>query len=166
MRYDGAHHTLPLPDGPGKALVLTVRPLRDDLPIYLAAIGPKNLALAGEIADGILGTVMAYDDLGDELGAVRAGRERAGRTMDGFDFAVSFGVCIDDDLERAADQLRPEKAFVYRRNGQPYAKLLQPARGEAGYGQAAAEVQDLYLARKYDERPPRPCRWTCSTAPA
>src|SRR6476646_4903842 len=49
---DGDHFTLPLPDGPGKSLRLTIHPPRPDLPIYLAAVGPKNLALAGEVADG------------------------------------------------------------------------------------------------------------------
>jgi F420-dependent oxidoreductase-like protein len=51
LTHEGKHYTLPLPDGPGKALKLTL-PVRDDLPIYLAAVGPKNLELTGEIADG------------------------------------------------------------------------------------------------------------------
>ena len=54
VRYDGRHITLPLPDGPGKAMKLTVHPVRTDIPVYLAAVGPKNLELAGEIADGWL----------------------------------------------------------------------------------------------------------------
>ena len=54
VQYDGEFFTLPLPNGPGKALQLTVRPVREEIPIYLAAIGPKNLELAGEIADGWL----------------------------------------------------------------------------------------------------------------
>src|SRR4051812_29788346 len=52
--YSGEHYRLPLPDGPGKALRLTVHPVREQIPIYLAAVGPKNLQLAGEIADGWL----------------------------------------------------------------------------------------------------------------
>ena len=54
VRADGEFFTLPLPDGPGKALKLTVHPVREHIPIYLAAVGPKNLELAGEIADGWL----------------------------------------------------------------------------------------------------------------
>src|SRR5690606_40266192 len=54
VAYDGAHFQLPLPDGPGKALRLTVHPVRDEVPVYLAAIGPKNIELTGEIADGWL----------------------------------------------------------------------------------------------------------------
>src|SRR6185369_17525044 len=54
LKFEGEHFTLPLPDGPGKALRLTVRPARKHIPLYLAAIGPKNLELTGEIADGWL----------------------------------------------------------------------------------------------------------------
>src|SRR5215510_8845322 len=53
VRYEGQHWTLPLPDGPGKALKMTVHPVREQVPVYLAAVGPKNLELAGEIADGL-----------------------------------------------------------------------------------------------------------------
>jgi len=51
VSFDGEFFTLPLPDGPGKALTLTVHPVRERIPIYVAAIGPKNLELTGEIAD-------------------------------------------------------------------------------------------------------------------
>ena len=59
VRHEGEFWTLPLPDGPGKALRLTVHPVRDDIPLYLAAIGPKNLELTGEIADGWLAIFFA-----------------------------------------------------------------------------------------------------------
>src|SRR3954452_25433312 len=54
VQYEGKYYRLPLPDGPGKALKLTVHPVREAIPFYLAAVGPKNLELAGEIADGWL----------------------------------------------------------------------------------------------------------------
>src|SRR3954451_14881185 len=59
VRYDGEFYTLPLPDGPGKALRLGFRPPRERIPIYLAAVGPKNLELAGEVADGWLAVFYA-----------------------------------------------------------------------------------------------------------
>ncbi len=58
VAYDGEHYTLPLPDGPGKALRLGFHPPREHIPIYLAAVGPKNLELAGEIADGWLADLL------------------------------------------------------------------------------------------------------------
>src|SRR5450631_3020486 len=61
VRYDGEHFHLPLPDGPGKALFLTVHPVRQHIPTYLASVGPKNLELTGEIADGWLGIFFSSD---------------------------------------------------------------------------------------------------------
>ena len=67
VRYAGEHYTLPLPDGPGKALQLTVHPVREHIPIYLAAVGPKNLQLAGEIADGWLPVFFAPEHSAESL---------------------------------------------------------------------------------------------------
>ena len=75
VAYDGEHYTLPLPDGPGKALRLSFHPPREHIPIYLAAVGPKNLELAGEIADGWLAVFFA-PEFAD--GAARRGRAPAG----------------------------------------------------------------------------------------
>src|SRR3954454_3090744 len=65
VAYAGEHYTLPLPDGPGKALKLTLHPARDHVPVYLAAVGPKNLELAGEIADGWLAIFFLPEMAGD-----------------------------------------------------------------------------------------------------
>src|SRR6266496_3286173 len=78
VRYAGATYTLPLPDGPGKALQLTVHPVREQIPIYLAAIGPNNLELAGEIADGWLAVFFAPQFAHQQLGHLAAGRAKAG----------------------------------------------------------------------------------------
>ena len=67
VRHEGEFWTLPLPDGPGKALRLTVHPVRDDIPLYLAAIGPKNLELTGEIADGWLAIFFAPEHAAEQL---------------------------------------------------------------------------------------------------
>src|SRR5215213_11143373 len=77
LTYDGEHYRLPLPDGPGKALRMIIHPVRDTVPVYLAAVGPKNLELAGEIADGVLPLFLAPERAPDVLGPVRAGREKA-----------------------------------------------------------------------------------------
>src|SRR3954465_3197108 len=84
VAYDGEHYTLPLPDGPGKALRLGFPPPREAVPIYLAAVGPKNLELAGEIADGWLAIFFAPDAAGDSLQHIRRGREKIGAGLDGF----------------------------------------------------------------------------------
>src|SRR3954452_19878568 len=79
VAYDGEHYTLPLPDGPGKALRLTLHPQREEIPIYLAAVGPKNLELAGEIADGWLAVFYAPEHSADLLAGISAGRGQGGQ---------------------------------------------------------------------------------------
>src|SRR3954468_12491729 len=81
VAYQGRHWTLPLPDGPGKALRLTVHRVRERLPVYLAAVGPRNLQLAGEIADGWLAIFFAPEHSGELLGHVATGRTRAGQDL-------------------------------------------------------------------------------------
>src|SRR5216110_3220676 len=79
LEYSGEHVTLPLPDGPGKALKLTIAPVQDQIPIYLAAIGPKNTALAGEIADGWIPTLLDPEHLSTLREQLDEGAARAGR---------------------------------------------------------------------------------------
>src|SRR5215469_16233764 len=97
VAFDGEYYTLPLPDGPGKALKLTVHPVRDHIPLYLAAVGPRNLRLSGEIADGWLAVFFAPGFAGEALAEIRAGREKAGKTLDGFDVVPTVPVVVGDD---------------------------------------------------------------------
>src|SRR5690242_17895157 len=90
VSYRGKHFTLPLPDGPGKALKLTVHPPRPHLPLYLAAVGPKNLELAGEVADGWHAIFFSPEHSGDLVESVRTGRRRAGHGADGSDPLAGF----------------------------------------------------------------------------
>jgi F420-dependent oxidoreductase-like protein len=150
VRYDGDFYRLPLPDGPGKALVLQLRPDRSDLPIYLAAIGPKNLELTGEIADGWLPVFFAPDFAEEQLTQLRAGRAKAGRTMDAFDIAPSVGLAVGDDVDACADVLRPYAALYVGGMGSREENFYNALAVRMGYADAAAEVQDRYLARDYD----------------
>ena len=107
VAYQGETLELPLPDGPGKALKLTITPAQPRLPIYLAAMGPKNLALAGELADGWLGFLYAPEHAGGFGDHLAAGAAGAGRDLDGFDVAPNVQVHISDDLAAARDTMRP-----------------------------------------------------------
>jgi F420-dependent oxidoreductase-like protein len=117
VQYEGEHIRLPLPDGPGKALRLTVHPVRPSVPIYLAAVGPKNLELTGEIADGWLAIFFSPEHSELSLSSLRAGRQKAlqaqsgtSETQDdglaGFDVVPTVPAVIGDDPERAATPLR------------------------------------------------------------
>jgi alkanesulfonate monooxygenase SsuD/methylene tetrahydromethanopterin reductase-like flavin-dependent oxidoreductase (luciferase family) len=79
VRYDGPALRLPLPDGPGKALQLTVGPVREHIPMYLAAVGPKNLELAGELFDGWLAIFYSPDFAPEQLGHIPPGGRRSAR---------------------------------------------------------------------------------------
>src|SRR5213082_3428766 len=99
--YQGETLELPLPDGPGKALKLTIAPVQQQIPIYLAAIGPKNTALAGEIADGWIPTLLSPEFLPELRKSLEEGAARAGRSLDGFDIAPTANVFVTDDQEGA-----------------------------------------------------------------
>src|SRR6478752_3619905 len=84
VEFHGETLELPLPDGPGKALKLTIAPVQERIPIYLAAIGPKNTQLAGEIADGWIPIFFSPENVGELLPLLEEGAARSGRSLDGF----------------------------------------------------------------------------------
>ena len=149
VKYDGQFFTLPLPDGPGKALSLTVRPVREHIPIYLAALGPRNLELAGEIADGWLALFFPPDDAGESLEHLRVGRERAGKTLAGFDIVPTVPVVLDDDVASAANACRAYYALYLGGMGSRSQNFYHALASRLGYETQADAVQDAFLARDY-----------------
>ncbi|HEX2772982.1 MAG TPA: LLM class flavin-dependent oxidoreductase, partial [Micromonosporaceae bacterium] len=153
VEYHGQHYTLPLPDGPGKALRLGFHPPREHIPIYLAAVGPKNVELAGEIADGWLAIFYAPDFADEQLAAVRAGRARAGKDLAGFDIVASVPVVVGDDpspdgIAACAELVRWYAALYIGGMGSREQNFYNQLATRMGYGDAAREVQDLYLAKR------------------
>jgi F420-dependent oxidoreductase-like protein len=149
LRHDGEFWTLPLPDGPGKALRLTAHPVREDIPLYLASVGPKNLELTGEIADGWLGIFFAPEHAAESLDHVRAGRAKAGKDMSGFDVVPTVPVVFGDDLEACAEPLRHYAALYVGGMGSREQNFYNRLVVRMGYGDAAAQIQDLYLAKQH-----------------
>ncbi len=149
LTYEGEFFTLPLPDGPGKALTLTVHPVRDHLPIYLAAVGPKNLELAGEIADGWLAIFFAPESSADLLSNISAGRAKVGKDLSGFDIVPTVPVVIGDDLEACAGAIRAYSALYIGGMGSREKNFYNALASRMGYEQEAAQIQDLYLSRDY-----------------
>jgi F420-dependent oxidoreductase-like protein len=148
VAYDGAHYVLPLPDGPGKALRLGLHTTREHIPIYLAAVGPKNLELAGEIADGWL-AVFYSPELGpQQLRDVSAGRARVGADLTGFDVVPSVPVVAGDDVAACADVVRPYAALYVGGMGSREQNFYNQLAVRMGYADAARTVQDLYLDRQ------------------
>ena len=151
VSFRGQHYTLPLPDGPGKALRLGFRPPREAVPIYLAAVGPKNLELAGEIADGWLAIFFAPDAAGEYLQHIERGRARRGLGVAGFDVAPSVPVVVGDNVAWCADAIRPYAALYVGGMGSREQNFYNQLAVRMGYAEEAAKVQELYLSGRKAE---------------
>jgi F420-dependent oxidoreductase-like protein len=152
LEFHGETIELPLPDGPGKALKLTIAPVQERIPIYLAAIGPNNTRLAGEIADGWIPTLFSPEHVAEFRPLLEEGAARVeGKSLEGFDIAPTVNVMVTDDLESARNAMRPFIALYVggmgSRDKNFYNNLVQ----RYGFEAAAKEVQDLYLEGKRDE---------------
>jgi alkanesulfonate monooxygenase SsuD/methylene tetrahydromethanopterin reductase-like flavin-dependent oxidoreductase (luciferase family) len=151
VAYQGETLELPLPDGPGKALKLTISPMQQRLPIYLGAMGPRNLALAGELADGWLGFMYAPEHAAGFRGHLEQGAARAGRDLDGFDVAPTVQVHVGDDIDAARDVMRPFLALYVGGMGSRERNFYNDQARRYGFERQAAEVQEHYLAGRKQE---------------
>jgi F420-dependent oxidoreductase-like protein len=152
---EGPHYPLPMPDGTGlgKPLKSSIHPLRNDIPIYLAAEGPKNIALAGELCDGWL--ALFYSPYHDEFyhSALNEGLGRPGahRSKSEFEVAATVPLIVTDDLEAAADALRPMYALYFGGMGAKGTNFHANVAIRMGYEAAVAKITGLYLAGHKDE---------------
>ncbi len=146
----GEHYHLPYKGGAdlGKALKSTVHPLREDIPIYLGAEGPKNVAMTAEIADGWLPLFFSPSDNDFYKSNMEEGfaREGARRTMDDFDVAAVVPVVPGDDVEKAADGVRPMLALYAGGMGAKEANFHLNVFTRMGYEAECQKIQELYLA--------------------
>jgi F420-dependent oxidoreductase-like protein len=151
LTFDGDFYSLPRPGGPGKPLKLIIKPVQERIPIYLAAIGPKNTALAAELAEGWLPTFFAPDHIDVFRPSLEEGAQRAGRSPDEIDIAPMTSIAIDDDVDAARNLMRPFLALYVGGMGSRKKNFYKDLVTRYGYGDIAEKVQDLYLDQKYDE---------------
>ncbi len=151
VEYHGETIELPLPDGPGKALKLMISPVQERIPIYLAAIGPKNTALAGEIADGWIPTFFSPEYVSEFRRLLAEGADRVGRSLDGFEIAPTLSAFVSDDRELARNLMRPGLALYIGGMGSRRQNFYNNLVQRYGFEDAAKEVQDLYLDGKKAE---------------
>lgn len=149
VTYDGEFWKLPLPDGPGKALTLTVHPVRESIPIYLAAIGPKNLELCGQIADGWLAIFFSPEDAPTIMEPLVRGRESTGASMAGFDVVPTVPVVPGADVAECAEPVRAYAALYVGGMGSREKNFYNQLMVRMGYEQAAIDIQDRYMAKDY-----------------
>ena len=150
VEFHGETIELPLPDGPGKPLRLMISPVHR-IPIYLAAIGPKNTALAGEIADGWLPIFFSPEHVSEVRALLEEGAGRAGRSLEDFDIAPTVNTYISDDRQAARDRMRPVLALYVGGMGSRKQNFYNALVQRYGFEDAARQVQDLYLDGKKDE---------------
>ena len=150
VKYEGQHYVLPLPDGPGKALQLTVHPVREHIPMYLAAVGPKNLELAGELFDGWLAIFYSPDHASELLASINIGRAKVGKTLEGFDVVPTMPLVVGDDPRACADAVRWYAALYVGGMGSRDKNFYNQLAVRMGFDEAAGKIQDKYLARDYD----------------
>ena len=149
VEFSGRHYTMPFPDGTGlgKPLKSTVHPLRNEIPIYLAAEGPKNVALSAEICDGWLPLFFAPKDNDFYKNALQSGFDTAGRHGWGdFEVACTVTVIPGDDIEQCADLLRPMIALYAGGMGAKGQNFHYDVFARMGYEEACEKIQELYLA--------------------
>jgi F420-dependent oxidoreductase-like protein len=156
----GPAYPLPLPDGTGlgKPLKSSIHPLRADIPIYLGAEGPKNIALCAELCDGWLAMLFspaAFDDLYrpslEEGFARRANGSGPQRSPEEFEVCATVPLIVTDDVAATADALRPFYALYFGGMGAKGTNFHANVPIRMGYGKEVEEIQELYLSGKKDE---------------
>jgi F420-dependent oxidoreductase-like protein len=152
LEHPGQVYPLPLPDSQGRALRPLVAP--DTVPIYLAAMGPANLALTGELADGWLGNLFMPEAAEVFLEPLRAGAARAGRDLAELDLVAPVAVELTGDDRATAEAARRHAegyAFTIGAMGSGRSNFYNEALTRMGFGEAVAEVEALWRAGRRDE---------------
>jgi len=150
LAYKGRVYELPLPGGEGKARRSAAKP-QPGIPIYLATLSPRSLEMTGEIADGWLGTSFMPEHSTIFTDRLAAGAARSGRSLAQLDLQAGGFVAFSDDVERLLPARKPGLAFTLGAMGSRQHNFYNDAFRRAGYEDAAAEVQRLWLAGKREE---------------
>jgi F420-dependent oxidoreductase-like protein len=152
---DGEHYQLPLAGGTGlaKPLKSSIHPLREDIPIYLGAEGPKNIAMCAELCDGWLAMLFAPEHQEPYVEALSEGFARPGarQTADTFEVNATVPFVVSEDIEAAADALRPYYALYFGGMGAKGTNFHANVAIRMGYEAEVDEIAELYLAGKKDE---------------
>jgi F420-dependent oxidoreductase-like protein len=141
----GPHYPVPLSGGSGRPLKPNVRALRADMPIYLAAMGPRNVALAAEIADGWMPYLYAPERANVFAEALETGWGRGVGDRASFDVAPVVAVAFGDDVGACRDELRPHLARYVGGMGSRDANFYKAAVTRYGFGEAAERIQGAFL---------------------
>jgi F420-dependent oxidoreductase-like protein len=152
---DGEHYKLPLAGGTGlaKPLKSSIRPLREEIPIYLGAEGPKNIALCAELCDGWLAMLFSPTHQDANRASLTEGFARPGarRTPEDFEVCATVPFVVSDDVDGSIDALRPFYALYFGGMGAKGNNFHANVAIRMGYEREIEEIQELYLGGKKDE---------------
>jgi len=151
VSYKGPTLEMPLPDGIGKPLHLMIYPVQERIPIYLAAMGPKATALAGEMADGWMPLFFAPEHVAAARKHLDEGCARAGRDPGAVAIVPTVYTAINDDRDAARDAVREPIALYIGGMGSRDKNFYNELACRYGFEEAARRVQDLYLAGRKRE---------------
>jgi F420-dependent oxidoreductase-like protein len=149
LQYDGNVFRLPLPDGPGRPIRSMMAPV--GVPIYVAALGPRNLELTGELADGWLGNAFIPEHADAFLDHLRAGAARAGRDIAALDLLMPVSVELTEHVEEAARRHADGYAFTIGAMGSREKNFYNAAFARQGFADDVEAVQELWFAGKREE---------------
>ena len=149
VSYDGDIYQLPMPGGEGRALRSSAAPVH--VPIYIAALGPSNLELTGELADGWIGGSFIPEMANVFLKHIRAGAERAGRSMQDLDLQIPLSVEITDDVEEAGKRHARGYGFTFGAMGSLRNNFYKNAFARQSFKDEVNEVQRLWMAGERDK---------------
>jgi F420-dependent oxidoreductase-like protein len=154
--YDGKYYQIPLPEGQGtglgKALKLINHPVRERIPIILAALGPKNVELAAELAEG-WEPIFYYPEKAKEVwgASLEAGLAKRDPSLPPLDVFAQTALAIGEDVKGLIDLIRPVQALYIGGMGARGRNFYNNLAVRYGYGTEAAAIQDAYLAGRKDE---------------
>jgi F420-dependent oxidoreductase-like protein len=149
LEHHGRAYQLPLPDGPGRALRSPLGPV--PLPIYVAALGPRNLELTGELADGWIGNTFIPEQASVFTGPLAAGAASAGRQLTDLELVIPVAVEFTGDPEQAARRHADGYAFTMGAMGSAAQNFYNDAFARLGYADDARAVQELWRSGRRDE---------------
>jgi F420-dependent oxidoreductase-like protein len=156
VTYEGKAYTLPLPPeqgtGLGKPLKLITRPVRERIPIYVAALGPKNVRMTAEVADGWLPLFYLPEKVADVWGAdLAAGAAARADDLAPLEIVAGGLLAVGDDAAKMRDLARPMIALYVGGMGARGRNFYNDLAQRYGYEAEAVEIQDLYLDGKKEE---------------